>query len=248
MRLQSLPRSKSLVEQVYDRVLDAICLGTLGPEEHITQDSLAASLQVSRQPVITALGQLKQQGFLVERGKRGLRIAPLNQARLESIHEVRNALEPLAASLAAARASESDVAQARSIIERGRCSAAAHVHPEVLRADLDFSEWLYLASGNHVLTLSMQVHWPHLRRSMGELVRAGKRLEVDWSEHEAILDAIQHGEADHAAALVCARLPGHPVDALACTSAHSTVEKRRREHGHLPALAHTVYTKTVGAR
>ena len=231
MRLQSLLRSKTLVEQVYDRVLDAICSGTLGPEEHITQDGLADSLQVSRQPVITALGQLKQQGFLVERGKRGLRVAPLDQVRLASIHEVRNALEPLAAALAAARSRETDVAQARAIVERGHRAAAADSHAEVARADLDFSEWLYFASGNVVLAQAMQVHWPHVRRSMSELPRGAKCLDLDWSEHEAILHAIHRGEADQAAALAHARLPRQTSAAVGSAAAHPGVERHSRQHG-----------------
>lgn len=209
MPLQSLYRSQTLVERVYERILDAICEGALGPEEHITQDGLAGSLQVSRQPVMTASGQLKQQGFLVERGRRGPRIASLDPAKLEAIHEMRTAVEPFAAALAAARATESEVTAGRSIVERGRIATAADDFHESLLAEIAFHEWLYLASGNQVLAQSMQMHWPHVRRTKGELGRCHRYMHAAWSAHEAVLDAIDRGDTASAASGARAQLSRH---------------------------------------
>ena len=72
--MESLKPQKTLVEQVYERIRDAICDGTLPAGARVTQDELAARLQVSRQPVMSALGLLRQQGFLVEHGRRGLQV------------------------------------------------------------------------------------------------------------------------------------------------------------------------------
>ena len=51
--MESLKPQKTLVEQVYERILDAICEGRLPAGSRVTQDELAAQLQVSRQPVMT---------------------------------------------------------------------------------------------------------------------------------------------------------------------------------------------------
>jgi DNA-binding GntR family transcriptional regulator len=78
--MRSLQPQKTLVKQAYDTILDAICDGTLAPSERLTQDEIAARLAVSRQPVMSALALLKQQGFLIEHGRRGLAVAPIDRA------------------------------------------------------------------------------------------------------------------------------------------------------------------------
>lgn len=198
--MESLKPQKTLVEQVYERILGAICDGALAPGERITQDELAARLQVSRQPVMTALGQLHRQGFVVERGRRGLQVAPIDRARFEAIYEFRTAVEPLAASLAAARASEAQIARGRALVGEGQRAAASGEAGAALLADVAFHGWIYETSGNALIVEAMQTHWQHLRRSMGEVLRRPELAQAVWSEHARILDAIAAGDAAGASA------------------------------------------------
>lgn len=199
MSIESLQRAKPLVEQVYERILDAICEGELAPGEAVRQDELAEKLQVSRQPVLTALSQLKVQGFVVERGRRGLQVAPIDRARFDAIYELRSALEPLAASLAATRATKQQIAAGQALVRHGRAVASAGDAHAALLADVDFHEWIYETSGNPLVVQSMQVHWQHLRRSMGEVLRHRDLARDVWNEHAAVLDAIAQGDAEGAA-------------------------------------------------
>lgn len=199
MPIESLKPQKTLVEQVYERILGAICEGALAPGERVTQDELAARLEVSRQPVMTALGLLRQQGFLVEHGRRGLQVAPVDRARFDAIYQFRSAIEPLAASLAAAGATPAQIEQGRAIVARGREVAAAGDPAAALQADVDFHAWIYAASGNPLIVESMQTHWQHLRRAMGEVLRRPPLARKVWSEHAEVLDAIAAGDAERAA-------------------------------------------------
>ena len=199
MSIESLKPQKTLVEQVYERILGAICDGALGPGERVTQDELAARLQVSRQPVMTALGRLRQQGFLVERGRRGLQVAAVDRAHFNAIYELRTALDPLAASLAAGRASPEQVEQGRALLQRGRAAAASGDAAAALQSDVDFHAWVYETSGNPLIVQSMGTHWQHLRRAMGEVLRRPQLARVVWSEHADILEAIAAGDAARAA-------------------------------------------------
>ena len=99
----ALEPQPTIVEQAYRAILEAICEGRLEPGERLTQESVAAKLSVSRQPVGQALLLLRQQKFLVEAGRRGLMVAPLDRDFMRQIYELRLALEPMAASLAAQR-------------------------------------------------------------------------------------------------------------------------------------------------
>lgn len=199
MAIQSLKPQKTLVEQVHERILDAICSGELAPGERVTQDELAARLQVSRQPVMTAMGLLKQQGFLVEHGRRGLAVAPVDRARFDAIYQFRSALEPLAASLAARTATDAQLARGRAIVERGHRVAAAGDAAAALQADVDFHSWIYDTSGNALIVQSMQTHWQHLRRAMSEVLRRPPLARAVWGEHAQILEAIATRQPERAA-------------------------------------------------
>lgn len=200
--MESLKPNKTLVEQVYERILDAICDGTLPADTRVTQDELAARLQVSRQPVMTAMGLLKQQGFLIEHGRRGLRVAPADRARFDAIYQFRSAVEPLAASLAAQRMTPELLTRGRALVAHGRRMAAAGDAQAALQADVDFHSLIYEASGNPLIVESMQTHWQHLRRSMGEVLQRPRFAQKVWKEHAAVLDAIAAGDADGAARLL----------------------------------------------
>jgi DNA-binding GntR family transcriptional regulator len=202
MPMKSLQPPKSLVEQAYDTILDAICDGTLLPHERLTQDEIAARLAVSRQPVMSALALLRQQGFVIEHGRRGLAVAPIDRARFDAIYEVRSALEPLAARLATARMTPGLLAEGRAIVARGKKVAAAGDAKAALQADVDFHSFIYAASGNPLIVETMQLHWQHLRRGMGEVLRQPRFLQQVWREHAAILQAMGEGDAEHAAKLI----------------------------------------------
>ena len=200
--MESLKPQKTLVEQVYDRILDAICEGSLPAGARVTQDELAAQLQVSRQPVMSALGLLRQQGFLVEHGRRGLQVAPVDRSHFEAIYELRSVLEPWAAGLAAERMTPELLAKGRALVEQGKRVAAAGDAHATLQADIDFHSFIYEASGNPLVLESMQLHWQHLRRSMGAVLQRPRFTEKVWREHSAILQAIAAGDRKNASRLI----------------------------------------------
>lgn len=72
----------------------------------------------------------------------------------------------------------------------------------VLQADIDFHALIYGASGNPLIAETMQLHWQHLRRTMGEVARTpGLSIRV-WREHGAILEEMVQGDPDAASMLM----------------------------------------------
>jgi DNA-binding GntR family transcriptional regulator len=200
--MKSLQTQRTLVDQAYDAILDAICDGTLAPNERLTQDEIANRLAVSRQPVMSALGLLKQQGFLSEHGRRGLAVAPIDRARFDAIYEYRTAIEPFAARLATERITPEQLARGRELVAYGKRVAAAGDAAATLQADVDFHTLIYEASGNPLIVESMRLHWQHLRRSMGEVLRRPRFTQQVWREHAAILEAMGQGKSEEAARLI----------------------------------------------
>lgn len=71
----------------------AIVNGSLLPGEKLTENRLAASLNVSRPTMREALAQLAQEGLLVQEPYRGLRVAVLDPDEIMAIARTRMALD-----------------------------------------------------------------------------------------------------------------------------------------------------------
>jgi DNA-binding GntR family transcriptional regulator len=198
--MQLLPPQQGRSEQVYQRLLDAICDGSLVPGEHLVQEQIAAKLGVSRQPVQQALAILKTEGLLLELGKRGLFVAPLDLASMRHHYEIRAALDGLAARRAAERAANEDSRadierEGRASLAAGRAAMAGGQIVDMVRADIAFHSYLYEASGNPLLASSAEPHWRQLRRVMGEVLRRAETPGEIWRQHAEILSAVVSGDA-----------------------------------------------------
>jgi DNA-binding GntR family transcriptional regulator len=189
--LQRIVSSPDLTDQVYQRLLDAICGGALAPGARLNQEELAASFNVSRQPVLQALRLLKRDGVAIETGRRGVVVAPIDVGLIENVYEVRGALEGLAARLAALAGAKIDL----GLVERGRAALARGHFPSLIDADMAFHNAIYAASGNPLIAESASRHWHHVRRVIGGVLQAEGPREWVWDEHEGIVDAINAGDA-----------------------------------------------------
>ena len=202
MSLAQLHIAPDLVDRVYGSLLDAISSGELGPGHRLTQEELATSLAVSRQPVLQALRLLKKEGFVVDApmksaaqsGARGLMVAPLDAAMIERLYQVRSVLDGLAARLAANAGAGID----HAAIERGRRIAAGGAISPMIDADMEFHKLIYAASGNPLIAESAGRHWQHIRRAMGAVLQSAAARAAIWDEHAAIVAAIGRGDAPEA--------------------------------------------------
>jgi DNA-binding GntR family transcriptional regulator len=189
-----LDLAPNLSEQVYERLLEAICEGGLAPGARLRQEELAATLDVSRQPVLQALRMLKKDGFVIDAGRRGLMVAPLDAQSIAHIYEVRAVLDGLAArqaALAQAKIDPKVIAEGRKAVEGTRIGP-------MIDADTRFHNLLYRASGNPLIADTANHQWRHIRRAMGAVLQTeGVRKSV-WDEHEAILKAINRSDAERA--------------------------------------------------
>lgn len=197
-QLVKLVNAPDLVDQVYSALLDAISEGSFAPGERITQEDIAEKLAVSRQPVLQALRLLKKDGFVLDAPGRGVLVAPLDVDWMVKVYQVRGALDALAARLAAQQRFRMDP----KLMEQGRKAARGKNIKAMIDADLAFHNAIYQASGNPLIASMAQQYWGHLRRVMGAVMQASRQREAVWDEHQAIADAIQAGQADHAAALI----------------------------------------------
>lgn len=189
-----------LIEQAYHALLEAIADGRLKAGERLAQEGLAELLKVSRQPISHALALLKQDGFVVEQGKRGVVVAPLDPPYVKALYEVRAALDATAARLAAERVragvseAKARVAAINETLQRGRRAVASGDRAAMIQADLAFHQEVNALSGNAVIQETALRQWAHVRRAMGAVLENRELYLVVWQEHGAILDAIAAGD------------------------------------------------------
>ena len=204
--LQALPISQSLIDRTYQQILQAIADGTLAPGQRIRQAELADGLGVSRQPVSHALHLLKRQGLVEDAGRQGLRVVPLDPIRVLQLYQVREAIDGLAARLAAqtiaartACSAETDALE--RLLAAGIQFSATTPIPILVRADTDFHRALYRLSANPAIEEITAPLWPHLMRSMATVLREPSYATRVWHrEHAAILRHVLAGDPAQAEA------------------------------------------------
>ena len=198
--LQALPATQSLIDRTYRQLLDAIADSSLAPGQRIRQAELADTLGVSRQPVSHALHLLKRQGLVEDFGRKGLRVVPLDPHRVTQLYQLRQAIDGLAARLAAERAASgaltpADLEELNQQLQAGVAFDASTPIPVLVRADTEFHRALYRLSGNPAIEETMAPLWPHLMRSMAAVLHTPGFAERVWrQEHAAILRHIAAGD------------------------------------------------------
>jgi DNA-binding GntR family transcriptional regulator len=201
--MRPVAQEPALTVRVRDAIVSAIVDGTLRTGDRLAQEDLAARLGVSRQPVSHALNLLKEQGILVELGRKGLTVAPMDPDRLVQLYQVRGALDALAARLAAERVGQSAVPKSAldpldALIAQQSDPARAGDFVQRVEADVTFHVTLYELSGNPAIEEVARPHWVHFRRSMqAVLVDPGIYPPV-WQQHRAIFRAVAAADAEAA--------------------------------------------------
>jgi DNA-binding GntR family transcriptional regulator len=193
----------TLRDQVADGLRAAVVAGQMAPGEVYSAPVLAERFGVSATPVREALLDLVRDGLMEPVRNKGFRVSELDAAELDATGDVRLLLEPPAAALAAGRPDDERaraVAQLRPIAwaiveaaERG--DVLAHV-----RVDREFHAGLLALAGNPVLAETvMRLRDRSRLYGLPGLARAG-RLVDSAREHDALLDLVEAGDADGAAA------------------------------------------------
>jgi DNA-binding GntR family transcriptional regulator len=184
-----------LSERIHDSVLEAICSGELKAGARITQEDLAQQFGVSRQPVLQAMMLLRREGFLIEAGRKGVCVAPLDLEKARNLYVVRGALDGVAARLAAARYTPDLAYRGRLLLDVGRRAIKSANVQSVIEADIDFHLFIYEASGNPLIGETAQPHWQHMRRVMAAALSEDDMRVSVWDEHEVILKTLEAGNA-----------------------------------------------------
>lgn len=114
--METTNKEMTLAEQVYQRLTAAILDGELAAGSKISEPALARAYGVSRGPLREALHRLQERKLITRSANQGPRvIKPSAQALLE-LFVVREALEGMAARMAALNATEAEIVALRAAV------------------------------------------------------------------------------------------------------------------------------------
>ena len=115
-----------LKSRLYQRILVDIIIGALAPGEQLDENALASRYGGGLAGIREALARLALEGLVVRRARVGTSVAPLDLMGAREAFEARCLIEVHCAGLAAAHASEAQIAAIRATLDDAElCHAGA---------------------------------------------------------------------------------------------------------------------------
>ena len=200
-------RSGALHGEVLDAVRELINHGDLPPGLRVPERDLCQRFGISRTPLREALKVLAAEGLVDLLPNRGARVATLDHGDLTNIFEVIGLLEAEAGRLACTRMTDAAIAEVQALHYRMYAHFLREELPEYFSLNQAIHQAIMDGSENPVL---VSTH----RSLAARIVRArymSNRIRPDrWKaavqEHQQILDALLHREADRLASMLSQHL------------------------------------------
>lgn len=196
---------RTLADRVFARLQDDIVRGVIAPGTKVSETDLANRYGVSRGPLREALRRLESRKLLERVVHVGTRVTSLSFDDLIEIYYVREALEGMAARLAAENMSDEEVRGLTALLGQ-------HEQQQDLRedtayfqreGDLDFHYRIIQGSHNATLIQMLVGGLYHLVRMYRyQFSTVSNRPQKALNEHRRIVEAIEARDADLAELLM----------------------------------------------
>lgn len=181
-----------LNEVAYRRIRAAIQAGAIARGDVLSEGGLARGLGISRTPVREAIKRLAVEGLVEVFPRRGTFLSVPDAGQLREIFQLREALEGMAARLAAPRAPRAEADRFRARLEAAHRAGDAAA---VFQTGRELHEWIVAESGNRRLAEYLAA----LRSQIHAGFRMGVRLEGQmarsYREYRALLGALRRRDA-----------------------------------------------------
>ncbi|MEV0344733.1 GntR family transcriptional regulator [Nonomuraea sp. NPDC050680] len=183
-----LPGNLPIADELYEYLRQAIIRGELPAGMRVVEGDIAARANVSRTPAGQALRRLQSDGLL-RASQHGLLVSELTADELSETCTVRNALEALAARLAASTRTDLDVALLQELTERFEEAIGGDV-AEIVELNHAFHDAVWDAARNAPLKRLLRQTRSLIERLNSTTLGSEARQKQALDEHRAILDAI----------------------------------------------------------
>ncbi len=196
---------RTTADRVFAALQDAIVHGEIPAGSRIGETELAERFGTSRGPLREALRRLESR-HLVERTPHvGVRIATLDSSDLIEMYYLREALEGMAARLAARNMTEDEVAGLKALLETHHQDAALRANVAYLQREGDFDFHYRLIQGSHNAALTELLIgelYHRVRMYRYQFSAHANRPLKAFAEHQHIVEALEARDGDLAEMLM----------------------------------------------
>ncbi|MFM8930157.1 MAG: GntR family transcriptional regulator [Betaproteobacteria bacterium] len=187
-------------QRIVDSITSAIVERRLMPGTKLAEQRLADIFAVSRTVVRQALNQLSRDRLVTLEPARGAFVATPSVEEAQQVFELRQMLEGAMMRPLVQRLSKAQIAELRAHLKAEREAIALNHVAERTRLLAHFHSLLARMTGNQVLE---ELQSDLLSRSslISLMYQSSQSAAESSAEHEAIVDALEHGQVDVAVQL-----------------------------------------------
>lgn len=198
--VSALSVDASVGSKAYHALRDAILRTDIyraGVDLRLDEKQLAENLGVSRTPVREALARLTQEGLVAIVPRRGAYIVRKSKAEILETIVVWAALESMAARLATARATDTEIGGLRELFKSFPTGEDLHYRlDEYSVANLRFHQAVIDISHSPLLSRMAGELLVHMRAIRGRTIRDDDRVNSSIVDHMHIIEALETRDAD----------------------------------------------------
>ena len=177
--------------------------GQVAAGSKLSEAELGQRYGVSRAVVREAINRLEACHLVERRANIGARVVALSAERLVSLYQVREALEGMAARLAAENMSDAEIDDLMALLDSHLQTVRAGETYYQEAGDVDFHYRIILGSNNdHLIAMLTEGIYHLIRMYRVQLGMAGPRVTTAYDEHRAIARAIANRDAELAEILM----------------------------------------------
>jgi DNA-binding GntR family transcriptional regulator len=191
-------KTVSLADQVFEHLETDILSGKYARGEILTESKLSAELGVSRTPIREALRRLEQEHIIEESGK-GSIVIGITENDLIDIFLIREKLECMAASLAAERCTEEQLAELKETLEFQEFYLSKQDAEHIKLMDNKFHRTLYRLTGSMTFYDTLVPLHKKIQKYRRASVESKSRANASVLEHRKIFEAIAEKNSELAA-------------------------------------------------
>lgn len=197
-RLTPLVGHRTLEEQTYQHLREAITHGALMPGTKLVGSQLSVDLGVSRITVANALKRLASEGFVVVTPHKEAAVAALDATSLREVYAVRHALEDLIMRAAAEHVTTAALQALHDIQARLVHFSVSGDLTAYRQAERAFHIGIYDAANMPLTAAILTDLWDRVEPYRGRRYVSTGLMNANHDEHVAILDALERHDAQRA--------------------------------------------------
>jgi DNA-binding GntR family transcriptional regulator len=205
--LRSMPERRSLGQDVYEKLKQAIVNGDLPPDSRLIESRMANVLGISRTPVREAIHKLEREGLLRHNPSGGFFIVGLTRSDIKETFGIRSVLESYAARLAATHhKGEEELDPLDQKIQEYQLHLDQGNLKTLLRINTEFHDLLYALSRSPKLIKMISDLQDQIYRFRQVLLKTEENARMSNEDHKLMIEFIKRRDAKAVEKLVRAHI------------------------------------------